>query len=151
MTAAAPSPYWWNRPTRVCPTLWCACPHKLAGDDARCAECRIRPIGSDRHGATYTTIHGDYWNGEFGTTFVTYPLRPEDRPKSTADLEEATLAVSRLTIVELRLWLVYSGVDVAGVLMTKKSLTRRAASRQMSLWWPRMFVTSRDARAMDLV
>ena len=67
-----------------------------------------------------------------------------------ADLEEATFAASRLTIVELRLWLVYSGVDVAGMSMTKRRLANRAASRQMDFWWPRMFVTSRDAREMGL-
>jgi hypothetical protein len=148
MTAALS---YWNRPVRVCQTLWCACPHKAAGDDARCPECRMRPIGAERHGATYTTIHGDYWNGEFGTTFVTYPLPPENRGQYMADLDEATFAASRLTIVELRLWLVYAGIDVAGASMTKRSLARRAASRQMSLWWPRMFVTVRDARAMELI
>ena len=148
MTAAAPS-YWWDRPIRVCPTLWCACPHKYAGPD-ECTECRRRPVGADRHGAMYTTIHGEYWNGDWGTTFVTYPLRPENREQYMADLEEATFAASRLTIVELRLWLVYSGVDVAGMSMTKQRLANRAASRQMDLWWPRMFVTARDAREMGL-
>lgn len=130
--------FWPDRPIRVCPTVWCKCPHREPGDDPRCAECRARPADAERHGPTLTKLHGDAWNGECGCSYGTW-LRTEDCPAARADQDTAERVASMLNREELEGWLLSLGVFIAKATPLRE-LRMVAASKQVALWWPRMFV-----------
>lgn len=130
----------WNRPIRVCPNEWCQCPHREAGADDRCRECRIRPANVEIHGASLTRLNGDCWGGEFGCCFSAW-LAPEDCARSKADRLAIEAVVKVLSRDELIAWLRSTGVE-AYEEETTKILRFRADIRQIALWWPRKFVTT---------
>lgn len=144
MRTATATNYWWDRPIRVCPTEWCKCPHREEGDDPRCAECRRRPEGAERHGSTMTrvaSLSGERcWNGEFGGCFSTW-LEQDDQPRSREDHALVERLASLLTREDCIAFLNWAGEDPPGLdRMTRKELRERAAHCQYRLWWPRRFV-----------
>jgi hypothetical protein len=134
----------WNLPARVCPNAWCRCTHRAPGDDDRCAACRARPEGAERHGAVRTELHGDVWNGEWGTTFTTLPGLVSERKAWRDDLALAEGAARGLTRHEIAAWLESAGAFIEG---DASQLRERAVLRQMDLWLPRSFLSHDEARA----
>jgi hypothetical protein len=78
--------------------------------------------------------------GEFGGSYTTLAVPPEERARHHADYDAAETAAKSLNREELLAWLKSVGYDAP----TKDKLSSLRASaqiRQMDLWWPRSFET----------
>lgn len=129
----------YRHPIRTCPNAWCSCPHRTAGEDPRCPDCRRRPASAERHGEMLVTLaDGADWSGPWGT-HMAHPIPEADRARFREDRAACARAANAMTRSELFAWVKTTGhFETHGEKVD--NLRELAARLQIDLWWPRRFL-----------